>query len=187
MIKPILLLLCIAAAGILTGCPELAPAPPVEPEGEVYEGEMPEEGEEEMLPDPVDEEIRDLEQRVYVLINQERVTAGLTELFLDNAMRLVARAHSQDMVDNMFFSHTNPAGETARDRLRNAGIPWVYAGENIAYTHGYADPAAAAVSGWMSSVAHRNNLLFARYTHTGIGIARDEKGAYYFTQNFIGL
>ena len=55
------------------------------------------------------------------------------------------------------------------------------AGENIAegYTSG-----AALVAGWMTSAAHRTNILSARYTETGVGTARSKAGRTYHVQVF---
>jgi uncharacterized protein YkwD len=39
----------------------------------------------------------------------------------------------------------------------------------------------SAVSGWLGSRGHRENIE-GRYDLTGVGIARDARGAYYYTQ-----
>jgi uncharacterized protein YkwD len=54
-------------------------------------------------------------------------------------------------------------------------------GENVAegYTSG-----AALVAGWMTSPAHRANILSARYTETGVGTARAKNGRTYHAQVF---
>ena len=127
-----------------------------------------------------------LEQQAHDLINRERAAAGLSELFFDPCVTRVARSHSENMAEYAFFAHTCPAGGTPADRLNEAEIPWRRYGENIAYTYGFSNPAEAAVQGWMNSSGHRKNILNSRYTHAGLGIAMDAKGALYFTQNFVG-
>jgi len=51
---------------------------------------------------------------------------------MDDEIAKVARAHSEDMVLNNYFSHTNLQGESPFDRMKKAGISYSSAGENIA-------------------------------------------------------
>ena len=126
-----------------------------------------------------------MEEDVFFLINEQRQANGVAPLEFDPCATLVARDHSRNMADNRFFAHNCPEAGTPRDRLNRAGIPWRSYGENIGYTYGFRDAVAAVVAGWMNSPGHRKNILNARYTHAGIGIALDEKGAFYFTQDFL--
>ena len=101
-----------------------------------------------------------------VLVNQHRASLGLGTLAWHAGVAAVAQAHTQDMVDRNFFSHTNPDGETPWDRLAAAGITYSYAGENIAY--GY--PSASAVlAAWLASPGHRANIENPNFTHHGVG------------------
>jgi uncharacterized protein YkwD len=126
-----------------------------------------------------------MEDTVHALINEQRTGNGLAPLVHDEAIRAVARAHSQDMVARDFFDHVNPDGLDPFDRLAMDFITYSAAGENIAWNRGYSDPAAVAVEGWMNSSGHRANILNGTYTHTGVGVARSEAdGAWYFTQVF---
>lgn len=180
---------------LCNGCPEL---PPVDDpwEGEVpedpsvdAEGEdtLPVEGEEEpqdIPDDPVADFLLQIENDIFAMTNQERVAKGLSELFLCTYARAAARAHSQDMADNDYFAHTNLDGQTGGDRLSLVKIPWRRYGENLAYTYGYEDPAAASIEGWMNSPGHRENILNGKFTHVGVGVFCDTKGAFYITQDF---
>lgn len=130
--------------------------------------------------------ILDMEMDTHVAINAERAAKSLGALTMDEGLRTVARAHSQDMIDRSFFDHTNPDGDNVGGRLTEAGITYAMAGENIAWNMGYADPVATAVEGWMNSPGHRANILRAEFTHTGIGIAVTADHTYYFTQVFTG-
>jgi uncharacterized protein YkwD len=40
------------------------------------------------------------------------------------------------------------------------------------------------MKGWMDSKGHRENILNPGFTEIGIGIARNDKGETYFTQEF---
>lgn len=130
------------------------------------------------------------EMDAFNAVNDIRADNSLATLIMDPDARLVARAHSRDMIERDFFSHTNPDGFGPGDRLDNAGIPWEYSGENIAWNQGFDDPPATAVEGWMDSPGHRANILDQNgdlaWTHTGMGVAISPDNAVYFTQVFIG-
>ena len=66
-------------------------------------------------------------------------------------------------------------------RLKLVSYSSSAAGENIAegYTSG-----AALVAGWMTSSAHKANILSARFTETGVGTARSKTGRTYHAQVF---
>ena len=128
--------------------------------------------------------ILDLEEKAFDLVNDEREAAGLSRLDMDIALRTVARQHSRDMVDRNFFDHENPDGESPFDRLDNAGIGFRMAAENIAWNN-FPNPAETAVDGWMESEGHRRNILTASFSHTGMGVASNGEGGYYFTQLFV--
>jgi uncharacterized protein YkwD len=131
-------------------------------------------------------EVLAMESRVHVLINAERASHGVDALVHDEALRHVARAHSEDMVRRGFFDHVNPDGLDPFDRLALEFISYSAAAENIAWNRGYSDPGAVAVSGWMDSPGHRTNILNGTYTHAGLGAAQDDStGAWFFTQLFI--
>jgi uncharacterized protein YkwD len=40
------------------------------------------------------------------------------------------------------------------------------------------------MAGWMTSAAHRANILSARFTETGVGMARSKSGRTYTAQVF---
>lgn len=125
-----------------------------------------------------------MEDSTLSLINVERRNAGVAPLAMRDDLRDVARAHSQDMAERDFHSHTNPDGESPWDRIRKAGIAHSSSAENIAWNN-HPKSVNVAINDWMNSPGHRNNMLSAGYTHTGMGIAPDGAGGYYFTQVFI--
>ena len=63
-------------------------------------------------------------------------------------------------------------------------ITYQSAAENVAFNKGYIQPDATAVKGWLDSPGHHQNIL-GRYNLTGIGVAQNAKGEYYFTQIFV--
>lgn len=128
----------------------------------------------------IDSTVTSYEQQVVNLVNKIRVQNGLKELKLNWELSRVARYKSQDMHDNRYFSHTSPVYGSPFTMIKNFGISYRTAGENIA--KGYATP-EAVVNGWMNSTGHRENILNASFTQIGVGYVADGK---YWTQMFIG-
>ena len=127
----------------------------------------------------VDASVTAFEQEVIRLVNEIRVENGLKALSYDWELSRVARIKSQDMKDNRYFAHNSPVYGTPFQMMKNFGISYRSAGENIA--KGYATP-QAVVNAWMNSSGHRANILNANYTHIGVGYVA---GGNYWTQMFI--
>lgn len=129
--------------------------------------------------------LSELEKATFDAVNDERADHGLPALRARADLSEVARQHSEDMIDRGFFNHVNPDGEDPFDRLRDAGVTYNIAGENIAWNN-HPNAAEVAVEGWMESEGHRENMLRESFTHTGVGVATSEDGRHFFTQVFIG-
>lgn len=128
-------------------------------------------------------EAPDFEKQVLSLVNQERQNAGLEPLAWNDNLAGVARAHSKDMGVRNFMSHTNPDGLSPFDRLKNAGISYSRAAENIAA--GQTTP-ESVMQGWMNSEGHRNNILNPNLKEIGVGYYKTDSGyQHYWTQVFI--
>ena len=128
----------------------------------------------------VDSSVSDYEKEVVELINEIRKEYGLSELKINTELCAVARAKSQDMKDNNYFSHTSPTYGSPFDMMKTFGISYRTAGENIAM--GYRTP-EAVVNAWMNSEGHRANILNASYKEIGMGHVSSGN---YWTQMFIG-
>jgi len=126
------------------------------------------------------------EREIFELINQERNKKGLGELSWDASLSRLARAYSQKMARENFFSHYDRSGEAVDGRARQMHIKsWSKIGENLFFCQGFGNPNELAVRGWMKSASHRENILDPDYTDSGIGIAESEDGKIYITQIFI--
>lgn len=120
------------------------------------------------------------EQKVVDLTNQERAKQGLAALKLDTELSKVARTKSLDMKDSKYFSHTSPTFGSPFDMMKQFGISYRAAGENIAM--GQRTP-EEVVNAWMNSEGHRKNILNSSFTHIGVGHIAEGN---YWTQMFIG-
>lgn len=120
------------------------------------------------------------EAEVVRLVNEERAKNGLSPLLHNWELSRVARYKSDDMRRNSYFSHTSATYGTPFQMIKNFGISYRSAGENIA--KGYKTP-AAVVEGWMNSSGHRANILNKSFTEIGVGYVAEGN---YWTQMFIG-
>lgn len=125
-------------------------------------------------------EVSIYERQVVNLMNQERAKYGLPELKIDLALSKVAREKSLDMQANNYFSHTSPTYGSPFNMMKQYGISYKSAGENIA--KGQRTP-EEVVQAWMNSDGHRKNILSANFTHIGVGYVAEGN---YWTQQFIG-
>lgn len=116
---------------------------------------------------------------VIKLTNQERSNQGLSPLKAHKKLSNVARNKAQDMQSNGYFSHTSPSQGSPFDMMKNAGVSFQSAGENIA--RGQKSP-QQVVDAWMDSQGHRENILNEDFTHIGVGYT--ESGNYW-SQMFI--
>lgn len=120
------------------------------------------------------------EQIMLQLLNKERQDRGLAALTLDTNLRQVGRQHSLDMFKRGYFSHYTPEGLDPFDRIEQAGITYLAAGENLAL----APTVDMAHTGLMNSPGHKRNILDNKYHKVGIGAYKDPRYGIIFTQVF---
>jgi len=108
----------------------------------------------------------DLEKRMLDLVNRERQAQGLSPLAPDPELTEVARRHSADMFARGYFAHDTPEGVTPFDRMRESGVRFITAGENLAL----APTIEVAHTGLMNSPGHRANILRGQFGRVGIGV-----------------
>jgi hypothetical protein len=90
----------------------------------------------------------------------------------DPKLEQVATAYSQSMVDQRFFAHVSPAGQSLTDRLASlidAALSWDI-GENLAWGEGNRSSPRSIVYAWMHSDRHRANILSTDFRTIGVGI-----------------
>lgn len=108
------------------------------------------------------------------LHNQIRAQAGLPTLKDNAKLRKAATGHSNDMVNDGFFDHTSPNGDTFVDRILDAGYAkrndaWTI-GENLAWGTGELSTPQAIMDAWMNSAGHKANILKKSYKEVGISV-----------------
>lgn len=121
------------------------------------------------------------EQKVVDLVNQERQKQGLKPLTLNKKLSDVARTKSKDMMDKGYFDHNSPTYGSPFDMMKQFGIEYTTAGENIA--KGQQSP-EDVMNAWMNSDGHRKNILNPDFTEIGVGYVKGDTT--YWTQQFIG-
>ena len=115
--------------------------------------------------------------QVIELVNQERTKAGLKALTVHEKLSGMALDKAKDMSDNNYFSHTSPTYGSPFDMMKQYGISYRYAGENIA--QGQRTP-EEVMNSWMNSQGHRANILSENFTMIGVGYYNG-----YWVQEFI--
>ncbi|MFZ5591659.1 MAG: CAP domain-containing protein [Bacillota bacterium] len=122
------------------------------------------------------------EQKMVDLVNAERAAQGLAPLKVNLELTRVARLKAKDMIDNNYFSHTSPTYGSPFDMMKQFGITYRTAGENLAG----APDVNTAHTNLMNSPGHRANILNASFKEVGIGILPGSVYGKIFVQMFIG-
>ncbi|OMF22734.1 SCP-like extracellular [Paenibacillus sp. FSL H8-0548] len=118
------------------------------------------------------------EQQVLDLVNQERSKVGLKSLVMNSELSNMAMVKAKDMHDNNYFDHNSPRYGSPFDMMKEFGIEYSSAGENIA--KGQQSP-TQVMNDWMNSPGHRANILKDSFTQIGIAYYNGE-----WVQEFIG-
>jgi len=124
-----------------------------------------------------------IEQQVVDLVNKERAKQGIAPCKLNWELSRVARTKSQDMVNKNYFSHQSPTYGSPFQMMKQFGIQFRTAGENIA--SGQQTPAAVMQS-WMNSQGHRENIMNPSFDEIGVGYVKGGQYGHMWTQQFIG-
>ncbi len=119
---------------------------------------------------------------VIALINQARIENGLSPLSVDELLQATAQTKAKDMVDNNYFSHTSPTYGSPFQMMQNAGVLYKTAGENIAGNSSI----QAAVTSWLNSPSHKENILSNAYNYLGVGVEKSDTYGYVIVVMFIG-
>jgi uncharacterized protein YkwD len=120
--------------------------------------------------------------------NRRRASQNMPPLRANGYLVGIARIRSHDMADHNYFAHVSPiTGENAFTLMDKHGVPYGWAGENLAKNN-YPDGEAVGVADvalW-NSAPHRENILNPNYTDMGVALVIDPTGMKYFTIIFTG-
>jgi uncharacterized protein YkwD len=130
-------------------------------------------GEEQAGRDP------DPRRRLESMLGAVRAAAGVPVLRRRPELDRIAQQHAEAMRQAQKLAHDIGLG-SVRDRLAQAGIGVVRAGENVAQA-GSAEHGHRTL--W-ASPSHRDNMLFPRFDSVGIGTARDGRGTLWICELF---
>jgi uncharacterized protein YkwD len=123
------------------------------------------------------------ERSLLIAINSARAAAGVAPLHASAPLNSAAVWQSEALARAGILDHTSPDGSTLTDRLARVRWHGSSAGEDLAV----ASSPASAISMWMQSPGHRENLLRASFRSIGIGLARgawNGRSALYVTADF---
>lgn len=115
--------------------------------------------------------------------NAQRVALGLPPLAREAALMRAAQLQAVQMAALNTMAHDLPhaAYPSLDSRLAAVGYRMRASGENVA--EGY--PSATAVlAGWMTSPAHRANIVSTHFTQMGAGVATASNGHRFHAQVF---
>lgn len=88
---------------------------------------------------------------------------------------VAAAAHSKDMAQRNYFSHTSPEGKSSGDRALLAGYRFSALGENIAA----GQPSVNVVmAGWLASEGHCRNIMNAVFTEIAVACVSTSRPMY---------
>jgi uncharacterized protein YkwD len=131
--------------------------------------------------DPPPFKLSDDEKTLLDLTNAERAKEKLPPLTANPLLFRAARAHSANMAKKGEMKHVLD-GKDPQDRLDAVHYDLRKCGENIAYSDGVS--LQEIMKKWMDSKVHRDNILDPAFAEIGIGVARNDKGEIYYTQDF---
>lgn len=121
-------------------------------------------------------------ETVLSLINDLRKQNNIEPLKVNELLNSTAQTKAQDMVKNDYFAHESPTYGSPFIMMKNAGITYKTAGENIAGNSSVEN----AVNLWMESDLHSQNILSNAYNYVGIGIEKSDTYGYVIVVMFIG-
>lgn len=119
-----------------------------------------------------------IETEILILINNHRLSLGLSPLNDMSVVKSVAYSHTDYMVDNNVVSHDNFFRRSTYLK-ENAGAKSV--SENVAY--GYTS-AQSVVNAWIKSEGHKSNIE-GDFTNFDISAEQNKDGKWYYTNIFI--
>lgn len=138
-----------------------------------------------------------IEQKLFVLVNEERARLGLSKLSWSNTLYKSAKIRSDEIAAanvDLGISHTRPNGTTWSTTLKEVNYSeyYAYAGENLAAvqqrmnsgnTSSNDELANIIFDGWKNSKGHYEAIIRPETKEIGIAVSRNASDVY-ATQHF---
>lgn len=121
------------------------------------------------------------EKTLLELTNAAREKEKLPPLKPQALLMEAARTHAANMAKQMKLEHVLDNKKSGQ-RIAATGYQAATSSENIGQSPSLT--VKEVFDDWMESKNHRSHILGAKFEETGIGLARDTEGAYYFCQVF---
>jgi uncharacterized protein YkwD len=120
--------------------------------------------------------------RVWQLLNSERMRHGLEPLARNDVLDAQAEQYACEMIYYDFFAHVNPITHSdLAERAAEFEYEYWMIGENLAA--GQTSP-EQVVADWMASPGHRENMLGETYTEVGVGLRQGGDYGLYWVLEF---
>lgn len=110
------------------------------------------------------------EWEVLKIVNRERYKENEEPLTGLDQLQQAADMRAEELRES--FSHTRPDDTTCFTVLREVGLSYGHAGENIATRYGSPE---SVMDGWMNSSGHRANILQSDFMHVGVGYTESDQ------------
>ena len=126
------------------------------------------------------------EKRLLEMHNEAREQRDLESLCPQPILTKAARSHSKDMIENDYFAHSTPGGESLGERLKRFGyVPekdsgyasWRVGGNIAWFSNDDVEP-SKVFEGWMNSSGHRHNILQEDFRQIGVGTHTGKYGGH---------
>ena len=105
----------------------------------------------------------------------------MQKLNYSNELQKVAQIKAEDLETSNTFSHNSEKYGQTFNIMKDKGISYKVAGENLAGN----TSASKAVEAWINSETHRNNILDRDYNYTAISVIDSNKYGKIFVELFI--
>lgn len=125
------------------------------------------------------QQLEQMRQEVFKIVNEERTSRGLSALTYNYELEKCTAVRAEEITE--VFAHTRPNGQSWSTVMKEQGISYFTAGENIAA--GY-PTAEMVMQGWMNSDGHRANILSPNFHQFACGVTISN-GMAYWVQLFI--
>jgi len=104
---------------------------------------------------------------LYKITNQERISAGLQPLVINEELKAAAMKKASDMVAGHYFAHIGPDGKKPWEWINKKNYNFTYMGENLAMDF---SSAKVVNSAFMKSPSHKANIMHKEYSDVGMAL-----------------